>query len=41
MDIEIYYFSGTGSSLHIAEEIGKRIPGTKLIPIISLLKEIS
>ncbi len=37
MDIEIYYFSGTGNSLHIAEEIGKRIPGTKLIPIVSLL----
>ncbi len=29
--IEIYYFSGTGNSLHIAREIQKRIPDTTLI----------
>ncbi|VVB59724.1 NAD(P)H-quinone oxidoreductase subunit I, chloroplastic [uncultured archaeon] len=39
--VEIYYFSGTGNSLHVARELQKRIPGTKLIPIVSLLdKEI-
>jgi ferredoxin len=37
--IEIYYFSGTGNSLHVAQEIQKRIPGTTLIPILSLLNE--
>ena len=37
MDIEIYYFSGTGNSLHAAKEIRKRIPETKLIPIVNLL----
>ena len=34
---EIYYFSGTGNSLHVARELQKRIPDTDLIPIISLL----
>ena len=37
--VEIYYFSGTGNSLHVARELQKRIPETKLIPIISLLNE--
>ncbi|MCJ7790628.1 MAG: EFR1 family ferrodoxin, partial [Candidatus Atribacteria bacterium] len=37
--VEIYYFSGTGNSLHLARELQKRIPETKLIPIVSLLKE--
>ena len=37
MSTEIYYFSGTGNSLHVARELQKRIPETKLIPIISLL----
>ncbi len=36
-DLEIYYFSGTGNSLHIARELKKRIPNTTLIPIISAL----
>lgn len=36
-EIEIYYFSGTGNSLHVARELQKRISGTKIIPIISLL----
>lgn len=34
---EIYYFSGTGNSLHVARELQRRIPETNLIPIISLL----
>ncbi len=37
MDTEIYYFSGTGNSLHVARELQKRIPETKLTPIVSLL----
>ena len=37
--VEIYYFSGTGNSLHVARELQKRIPETKLIPIVSLLNE--
>jgi ferredoxin len=37
--IEIYYFSGTGNSLHVARELQKRIPDTNLIPIVSLLHE--
>lgn len=37
--VEIYYFSGTGNSLHVAKELQKRIPETKLIPIVSLLNK--
>ncbi len=37
MNIEVYYFSGTGNSLHAAKELQKRIPEIKLIPIVSLL----
>ena len=37
MCTEIYYFSGTGNSLHVAEELEKQIPCTKLIPIVTLL----
>ncbi len=37
MSTEIYYFSGTGNSLHVAKELRKRIPETRLIPLISLL----
>jgi len=38
MNTEIYYFSGTGNSLFIAQERQKRIPDSKLIPIVCLLK---
>jgi formate hydrogenlyase subunit 6/NADH:ubiquinone oxidoreductase subunit I len=38
-DVEIYYFSGTGNSLHVAKELQKRIPDTNLIPIVSLLNK--
>jgi ferredoxin len=34
MRTQIYYFSGTGNSLHIAKELRKRLPGAELIPII-------
>jgi NAD-dependent dihydropyrimidine dehydrogenase PreA subunit len=37
MSTEIYYFSGTGNSLHVAKEMQKRIPNTKLIPMAGLL----
>lgn len=33
----IYYFSGTGNSMHIAKELRKRVPETALIPIVSRL----
>lgn len=37
MSTEIYYFSGTGNSMHVARELQKRMPGTEIIPIVSLL----
>jgi len=36
---EIFYFSGTGNSLHIARELQSRIPETRLIPIVGLRGE--
>lgn len=39
MVTQIYYFSGTGNSLHVAKELKKRIPETKLISIVSLLNK--
>lgn len=39
MSTEIYYFSGTGNSLHVAKELQKRIPETNLIPLVSLLNK--
>ena len=41
MNTEIYYFSGTGNSLHVAKELQKRIPETRLIPIVSLASKNS
>ena len=35
MTTEIYYFSGTGNSLHVARELQNRLPGADLIPILS------
>lgn len=37
--IEIYYFSGTGNSLHVSQEIQKRITDATLMPLLSLLNE--
>lgn len=37
MSTEIYYYSGTGNSLHVAKELQKRLPGSKIIPIINVL----
>lgn len=39
MSTEIYYFSGTGNSLHVAKELQKRIPETTLIPMARLLNQ--
>jgi len=36
---EIYYFSGAGNSFYVAKELQKRIIDSKLIPIVSLLKQ--
>jgi len=39
MSTEIYYFSGTGNTFYVAKELQKRIIDSKLIPIVSLLKQ--
>ncbi len=36
---EIYYFSGTGNSLHVARELQKRLPEADLVPIVRVLRE--
>lgn len=38
--MQIYFFSGTGNSLHVARELKRRIPKTTLVPIISALKTV-
>jgi flavodoxin len=37
--VEIYYFTGSGNSLYVAKELQARIPGSDLIPIVSLLNK--
>ncbi|MBN1581497.1 MAG: EFR1 family ferrodoxin [Anaerolineae bacterium] len=37
MNTELFVFSGTGNSLHVAQELQKRLPDTRLRPIVSLL----
>ncbi len=37
--MQVYYFSGTGNSLHVAKELERRLPGTRLIPIVQYLHE--
>lgn len=39
MKTEIYYFSGTGNSFHVAKDIQLRLPGSKLIPIVPLIQK--
>jgi ferredoxin/flavodoxin len=39
MSTEIYYFSGTGNSLHVARELQKRIPEARLTPMVHLLNQ--
>ena len=38
MSIELYYYSGTGNSLHVAREMQRRIPEANLIPMMHLLR---
>jgi hypothetical protein len=35
--IALYYFSGTGNSLQVAQELQQRLPDSDLIPIVRLL----
>jgi NAD-dependent dihydropyrimidine dehydrogenase PreA subunit len=35
----MYYFSGTGNTLHVARELQTRIPGAILTPMVSLLDQ--
>jgi len=39
MSMQIFYFSGTGNSLHAAREIQKRLAGSTLVPIVGALKK--
>lgn len=39
MNIEIFYFSGTGNSLFIAKELIKQLPNSRLTPIVKALNE--
>lgn len=41
MKTKIYFFSGTGNSLHVAKELGEKIPDAEVIPMTSLLGEDS
>jgi len=35
----IYYFSGTGNTLHVARELGQRLPDAQLIAVARLLSQ--
>ena len=37
MNTELYYFSGTGNSLHVAQALQARLPESTLIPIVRML----
>jgi len=37
--MEIYYFSGTGNSLHVARELAARFPDASLVPIMSVFDQ--
>lgn len=39
MTIEVYYYSGTGNSLHVAQELQMRLPEVILTPIVRLLHD--
>jgi len=35
--VVLYYFSGTGSTLHVAKELQRRMAGSTVIPMVSRL----
>lgn len=37
--MDIYYFSGTGNSLHVAKELHERFPEARLLPMVRHMKE--
>jgi flavodoxin len=37
--MELYYFSGTGNSLHVARELAARLRDASLVPIIGVLED--
>lgn len=39
MNTDIFYFSGTGNSLFVAKELQKRIPESKIIPVVGLMQK--
>lgn len=39
METTIYYFSGTGNSLKIAQDFANKLGNTELIPITKAIKE--
>ena len=39
MRIQIYYFSGTGNTLHVAKELAAHLPEAELVPIVHCIKE--
>jgi NAD-dependent dihydropyrimidine dehydrogenase PreA subunit len=38
MSTDMFYFSGTGNSLHVAQELAKRLPEARLLPIVGLMR---
>lgn len=41
ISIELYYFSGTGNSLFVAQELARSIPDSNLIPIPAILNHVN
>ena len=38
MNTQIFYFSGTGNSLSIAQKLSERLPNSEVVPIVSSYK---
>jgi formate hydrogenlyase subunit 6/NADH:ubiquinone oxidoreductase subunit I len=38
-EFKIYYFTGSGNSLYVAKELQKLVPGSELMPMVSLLNK--
>ena len=39
MTVQIYTFSGTGNSLHVARELQRRLPGATVLPMVGALRD--